>query len=224
MPSKHQNNKMKISVPSSLKDITLSKYLEYLKAIKEAEKHPDPNYLEIKKIEIFCNITHIEALNIEYSFISTISERIDEILKQEPDLVMKFKVGDITFGWIPKLDDMSYGEFLDLNSNISDWETMIISMGVCYRPITKEFNGKYLVEEYKGDTYHDALKQMPMDAVVGAMVFFWNLGLDCTTYILKHLEQKNTMTFQKQLSLVETGVGMQQSMNSLGATLQNMKR
>jgi hypothetical protein len=137
---------------------------------------------------------------------------------------MKFKVGDITFGWIPKLDDMSYGEFLDLNSNISDWETMIISMGVCYRPITKEFNGKYLVEEYKGDTYHDALKQMPMDAVVGAMVFFWNLGLDCTTYILKHLEQKNTMTFQKQLSLVETGVGMQQSMNSLGATLQNMKR
>jgi len=162
----------------------LAKYLEYLKAIKEAEKHPDPNYLEIKKIEIFCNLTHIEVLNIEYSFISSISERIDEIIKQEPDLVMKFKVGDITFGWIPKLDDMKYSEFLDLNSNISDWETIVISMGVCYRPITKEFNGKYLVEEYKGDTYHDALKQMPMDAVVGAMVFFWcSLGISATHFL-----------------------------------------
>jgi hypothetical protein len=215
---------MKVSVPTSLKDITLSKYLEYLKAIKEADKHPDPNYLEIKKIEIFCNLTHIEVLNIEYTFINSISERIDEILKEEPELVMKFKVGNITFGWLPKLDDMKYAEFLDLNTNISDWETIIHSMGVLYRPITKEFNGKYLVEEYKGDTYHDALKQMPMDAVVGAMVFFWKLGLDCTTYILKYLEQKNTMTFQKQLNLVETGVGMQQSMNSLGATLQSMKR
>lgn len=215
---------MKISVPSSLKDITLSKYLEYLKAIKEAEKHPDPNYLDIKKIEIFCNLTHIEVLNIEYSFISSISERIDEIIKEEPALVMKFKVGNITFGWLPKLDDMKYSEFLDLNTHISDWETMIISMGVLYRPITKEFNGKYLVEEYKGDTYHDALKEMPMDAVVGAMVFFWNLGLDCTTYILKYLEQKNTMSFQKQLNLVETGVGMQQSMNLLGVTLQSMKK
>lgn len=215
---------MKVSVPSSLKDITLSKYLEYLKAIKEAEKHPDPNYLEIRKIEIFCNLTHIEVLNIEYSFISSISERIDEIIKSEPELVKKFKIGDITFGWLPKLDDMKYSEFLDLNSNISDWETMIISMGVLYRPITKEFNGKYLVEEYKGDTYHDALKEMPMDAVVGAMVFFWNLGLDCTTYILKHLEQTTTMNFQKQLNLVENGIGMQQSMNSLGETLQSMKQ
>jgi hypothetical protein len=215
---------MKVSVPSSLRDITLSKYLEYLKAIKEAEKHPDPNFLEIRKIEIFCNLTHIEVLNIEYSFISTISERIDEIIKSEPELVTKFKVGDITFGWLPKLDDMKYAEFLDLNSNISDWETMIISMGVLYRPITKEFNGKYLVEDYKGDTYHDALKEMPMDAVVGAMVFFWNLGLDCTTYILKHLEQTTTMNFQKQLSLVENGIGMQQSMNSLGQTLQSMKQ
>jgi hypothetical protein len=215
---------MKLSVPTSLKDITLSKYLEYLKAIKEAEKHPDPNYLEIKKIEIFCNLTHIEVLNIEYSFISSISERIDEIIKQQPELVMKFKVGDITFGWLPKLDDMKYAEFLDLNTNISDWETIIHSMGVLYRPITKEFKGKYLVEEYKGDTYHDALKQMPMDAVVGAMVFFWNLGLDCTTYILRYLEQKSTMSFQKQLNLVETGVGMQQSMNSLAETLQSMKQ
>jgi hypothetical protein len=215
---------MKVSVPSSLDEITLAQYLRYLEAIKENEKQKQENYLEIKMLEIFCKLTHIEVLDIEYNFVSTIAERIGQILKEEPQLVQKFKVGDITFGWLPKLDDMSYGEFLDLNGNISEWDTMVVAMGVLYRPITKEKNGKYLVEEYKGDTYHDALYQMPMSAIVGAMVFFWNLGIDCTTYITKHLELEKNIPFQKQLNLVQTGVGMQQSMNLLAETLQSMKR
>jgi hypothetical protein len=215
---------MKVSVPSSLNDITLAQYLRYLEAIKENEKQKDENYLEIKMLEIFCNLTHIEVLDIEYNFVNTIAERIGQILKEEPQLVEKFTIGDITFGWLPKLDDMSYGEFLDLNGNISEWDTMVVAMGVLYRPITIEKNGKYLVEAYKGDTYHDALIQMPMSAIVGAMVFFWNLGIDCTTYITKHLELEKNIPFQSQLNLVQTGVGMQQSMNLLGEILQSMKR
>ena len=216
---------MKIIVPSSLADITLSQYLRYLKALESAETNPDPNYIQIVTLEIFCNLTRIEVLDIEYSFVATIYERIIEILKQEPQLVTEFKVGDLTFGWIPKLDDLKYGEFVDLNTNISDWESIVVSMGVLYRPITIKKGNKYLVEEYKGDTYHDALKQMPMNAVVGAMVFFWNLGIDCTNSTLRYLETQTTQTnFQKQLNLVDAGIGIQQSMNSLVETLQNMKR
>ena len=216
---------MKIIVPSSLADITLSQYLRYLKALESAETNPDPNYIQIVTLEIFCKLTRIEVLDIEYSFVATIYERITEILKQEPQLVTEFKVGDLTFGWIPKLDDLKYGEFVDLNTNISDWESIVVSMGVLYRPITIKKGNKYLVEEYKGDTYHDALKQMPMNAVVGAMVFFWNLGIDCTNSTLRYLETQTTQTnFQKQLCLVENGIGMQQSMNSVVQTLQNMKR
>ena len=97
-------------------------------------------------------------------------------------------------------------------------------MGVLYRPITKKFRGKYLVEDYKGDSYHDALKHMPMDAVVGAMVFFWNLGLDCLTYMTTYLEEeKMKMSLPNQQSLVEDGIGMQQSMNLLEATLRSFK-
>jgi hypothetical protein len=217
---------MKVIVPSSLSEIKLSQYLSYLEAVKESEKNDNKSFLDIKTLEIFCGLSLEEVLQIEYSFVSTISERIKEVLKQEPDLVEKFTIGDLKFGWIPKLDDLKYGEFIDLNSNISEWDTMIVAMGVLYRPIIKENkDGKYLVEDYKGDTYHDALMQMPMDAVVGAMVFFWNLGLDCTTYIMKHLEtEMGEMTFQKQLNLVEGGVGMQQSMSSLTETLQSMRR
>lgn len=216
---------MKVTVPSSLSEITLSQYLRYLDAVKESEKNDNKSYLDVKTLEIFCNLTLEQVLEIEYSFVSSISDRIKVVLKQEPDLVKKFVVGDLTFGWIPKLDDLKYGEFLDLNSNISEWDTMVVAMGVLYRPVIKiDKSRRYLIEDYKGDTYHDALKQMPMDAVVGAMVFFWNLGLDCTTFIMKHLEMEaGEMSFQKQLNLVEDGVGMQQSMNSLMETLQSMR-
>jgi len=215
---------MKVTVPTSLADITLSQYLRYLQAIKDAEKQTQESFLEIKMLEIFCNLTHVEVLDIQYTFVSSIVEKLSSIIKEEPSLVKKFKVGDIQFGWLPKLDDMPYGELLDLITNISDWETIITSMGVLYRPITVELNDKYLVEKYKGDTYHDALMQMPMSAVVGSMVFFWNLGLDCTNYIMKSLEGVEKMTFQNQVNLVESGIGMQQSMNLLEETLQSMKR
>jgi len=154
-----------------------------------------------------------------------ISNKIKEVLIQEPDRVEFFNVGNIKFGWHPKLDSMSWGEFLDLNNNISDWETIIVSMGVLYRPVTKYYKGKYLIEEYKGDTYNDALMQMPMDAVMGAMVFFWSLGMDCAKYIAKYLEEEAMkMNFQSQLNLVENGVGIQQSMSLLGEMLQKSMR
>jgi len=216
---------MKVTVPSSLADIQLHQYLDYLKAIKESETKEDANlFMVIKSMEIFCGVSESEMMSMNYEIVITIVERIKEILLQEPRRVEFFTIGSIKFGWLPKLDDMSYGEFIDLNGNISDWETIIVSMGVLYRPVTKEFKGKYLVEDYKGDTYHDALKHMPMDAVVGAMVFFWNLGLDCLTYMTTYLEEETSkMSFRNQLDLVDNGVGMQHSMNLLEETLRSFR-
>jgi hypothetical protein len=216
---------MKVTIPSSLKDITLSQYLRWLDETEKSELQNDPNlYLNIKAMEIFCNVPKDKTMGMEYSIVTTIVDRINEILNQEPKRVEFFNVGDITFGWLPKLDDMSYGEFLDLNNNISDWNNIVIAMGVLYRPVTKKYKDKYLIEEYKGDTYHDALIHMPMSAVVGSMVFFWNLGLDCLNYMMSSLDKDKQMTFQNQLTLVDAGVGTQQSMNLLAETLQNMKR
>ena len=217
---------MKVKVPETLADIKLSQYLDYLKEIQLSEKQSNPEmYLQLKAMYIFCGLTEAEVMNIEYEIVVTIIERIKDILSQEPSRVEFFKIGTINFGWIPKLDDMTYSEFIDLNSNISNWETIIISMGVLYRPVIKKHKGKYLIEEYKGDTYHDALMSMPMDAVIGSMVFFWNLGLDCLKYMTKSLETEgNQMSFQNQLSLVDAGVGTQHSMNYLTEILQSMKR
>lgn len=214
---------MKITIPDSLADITLNQYQRYQKEIENSKSRPDQSeYLNIKKIEIFCNLTHDEVYNIQLGEIYDISDRIELILEEQPNLIQKFEINKIKFGWIPELDKLSYGEFLDLNGNISDWETMHIAMGVLYRPIKNEIaNGLYNVEKYKGDKYHKILKEMPMDVVIGSMVFFWNLGLDCVNYITKSLEVEQK--FQKQLNLVDNGIGIRHSMNSLEGILQSLK-
>lgn len=213
---------MKVIVPSSLEDITLIQYQEYNQEIEARKDLPDADeYLRIKKIEIFCKLTREQVMMIEYSSIDDISNILDEILQRQPSLTEKFTTDGIKFGWLPELDKMTYGELLDLNNNISDWSSMHVAMGVLYRPIKNEANSLYNIEKYEGDKYHKQLRNMPLSAVIGSMVFFWNLGMDCTTYILKSLETETD--FQKQLNSTEYGIGIRQSMNSLVETLQSMK-
>ena len=218
---------MKITYPTSLDDITLSQYTRYLDIVNDLDKNKiNTEYLNQKMLEVFCGITFQQAMNIEYADVLKICDDIKLVLEQKPDIKdnLFFKVGNLEFGFETNIDKLKYGAFLDLNVNISSWENMHIAMGVLFRPVLKKKKGLYVIEDYKGDTYHDAIKQMPMSAVVGAMVFFWNLGIDCTTYIAKYLEMEaEKMNLVQQLNLVESGVGIQQLTNSLEAILQNMK-
>lgn len=213
---------MRLTVPSSLNDITLIQYQEYHEEIEKRKKLPDADeYLKIKKIEIFCKIPREQIMQLEYNSVEDISKILDDILEEQPNRVERFQLNGIKFGWMPDLDKMAYSELLDLNNNISDWSAMHIAMGVLYRPIKNESNGLYNIEKYEGDKYHKQIRNMPLSAVLGAMVFFWNLGLDCVKYILNSLEMEKE--FQSQLTLTETGIGIRQSMNSLEGILQNMK-
>ena len=215
---------MKIIIPTSLKDITLSQYQKYQIEIDASVNRPDQmEYLNIKKIQIFCGLTQAEVYNIQLGEVYDIAERIELILQEQPKLVESFELNGIKFGWVTELDKLSYGEFLDLNGNISDWETMQAAMGVLYRPIIKEQSGGlYLVEKYKGDKYHKDLLNMPMDAVIGSMVFFWNLGMDLASCIIKSLETDQEL--MTQVNFQDNGIGIAQSMSSLVQTLQSMKR
>jgi len=213
---------MKLVIPSSLNDITLIQYQEYNQEIESRKKLPDAEeYLKIKKIEIFCKLSREQIMNLEYDSVENISQILDSILEKQPALVERFEVNGIKFGWMPDLDKMTYAELLDLNGNISDWSAMHIAMGVLYRPIKNESNGLYNIEKYEGDKYHQYIRKMPLSAVIGAMVFFWNLGLDCVKYILNSSEMEKE--FQSHPNLNLTGIGTVQLTNWLEETLPNMR-
>jgi hypothetical protein len=207
--------KVKISIPENLNDITLGQYQKYFTYIDKL----DGDELAIKKIEILCNLTREQILLFQYSEVQRLSSLLDQILDTKPSLIQKFTVADVKFGWLPKLDDMSYGELLDLNGNISDWDNMHIAMCVLYRPIKKEAAGLYNIEKYEGAKYHEHIKEMPLSAVIGALVFFWNLGMD----LLKFTVQSLTETEENRTHLAKNGIGTERLMRSLEEISQSLK-
>jgi hypothetical protein len=218
---------MKLIVPSSLEEISLSKYQRYLKEFEYSKSLKNQEtYLGLKMIEIFCEVTEDKAKQIDSDSANKVIKILVDLLSVEQPLVESFKLGGINFGWIPKLDNLSFGEFLDLNNNIDNWEDIVIAMGVLYRPVTgRAADGKYLIEKYEGDKYHEILKEMPLNVVLGATVFFWNLGVDLVTSTLCSLEEEmSKMSTRQRASFQESGDGLLLSLNSLKMTLQKLKR
>lgn len=207
---------MKLLVPSSLDEISLSKYQRYLKEFENSKTQPNQEtYLALKIIEIFCELSEEKAKQIRHDDANKVVNIILDLLNEQPRLVQSFQLEGITFGWLPKLDDMPFGEFLDLNNNIDNFENIVISMGVLYRPIIEHTkDGKYRVEKYEGDKYHEILKEMPMSAVLGATVFFSTLGMDLVNSTHKYLgQQLNKMNSVVRHNLQKNGDGLVHLLN-----------
>ena len=145
----------------------------------------------------------------------------DKMLNQKPKLVTRFTIGDTEFGFIPKLDDMTFGEYIDLDTNLSDWQKMYRAMAVLYRPIEAELGKQYKIKKYEPGKYEEAMKHAPMDAVFSSVLFFYHLGIELSNHILNYLDRPNNSLAQQQTSR-ENGVGIRQSIHSLKEMLQDL--
>lgn len=183
--------KLTLTVPNQLSEITLMDYNKYLKVI-DANEGDDYSevFMHQKILEIFCKVPLIEAVEYKLSDVRKIVNIITTTLNKQPELVRTFKIGDTEFGFIPKLDDMTFGEYVDLDSNLGDWDNMYKVMAVLYRPIKHKSGDKYLIDDYKGDLYYDAMIHTPMDAVISSMVFFYNLGKELSVAMTNYLEEE----------------------------------
>ena len=213
--------KLSIKIPTSLNEITLRQYKRFLK-IQESEKNT--RFLNAKMIEIFCNIKLDEVMLLKVSDAEEISNILTELFEGKPSLVTKFKIGRVEYGFQPQLDDMSLGEYIDLDTFVGDWDNMEKAMNVLYRPIIVKLKDKYSIEEYKVGTEQNLL-DMPMDAVLSSIFFFWNLGLDLSTTMMSYLgeEQETTEALTQYLNSQKSGDGINQFTDLLKETLQDMK-
>ena len=213
--------KVKILVPETLAEITLEQYQKFLKISKDNE---DSLFLQQKMIEIFCNISLKEVLNIKHSSIIKIISHLNKLFEQKPKFKTTFKRGDLKFGFIPQLDDITFGEYVDLDSTLTDWETMDKAMGVLYRPITLEQSHKYIIEKYKTyDKYE--MKQMPLDVVLGSLVFFWNLSKELMNHIPSFFKaEMNNLTSQQKQTFQKDGIGTAQFIDLVTQTLPKLMK
>lgn len=179
---------MEILIPTTLKEIPLSAFVKWEQSDKS----------EIDLIQIFCNIP--DAKQIPISEYKEIVLLLSDVLNTTAEFHKTFKYKNIEFGFIPKLDSITGGEFIDLENYMKEPETWHKAMSILYRPITtrkknwfdKKDDDLYDIEPYTES--HDFFIDAPAEYYLGAMVFFYNLGNDLlnamTDYSQKILKRR----------------------------------
>ena len=212
--------KIEINVPTSLSEVTLGQYQKFLKI---AEDNPEGNFLNAKMIEIFCGIPLSDSYKLKMSSVTAIIDILNELLSQTPKRVEQFTMNGVQYGFIPDLDEMSLGEYVDLDGSASDWNNMHIAMNVLYRKIKIKKSGKYNIVDYNVEN-PEKMKDMPLDAAIGSLFFFYNLGMELSKHtILSSSNQVEMEAYQEQLISQTNGDGISQFMVSLTEILQNLK-
>ena len=207
-----------LTIPTSLSEITLGQYKKYLE-IQTSEI--DERSLQAKMIEIFCNAPLEYVMQLKYSDTQEISSVLEEMFKEKPDLVQRFKLGNKEYGFHPNLEDLSLGEYIDLDTYIGDWENMERAMNVLYRPIIAKLREKYEIEKYSTELKEEALN-IPMDAVLSSIFFLWNLGMELSQSMMKYLEGEQNLDLMQFLTSELNGDGIPAYMRSLKETLEDL--
>lgn len=212
---------LKLKIPTCLSEITLKQYKAFLK-VQETEKN-DKIY-NAKVINIFCNLKMEDVMLLKLNDVTEITNIIYELFEQKPGLVSKFKLNGVEYGLIPQLDDISFGEYIDLDTYIGDWDNIDRAMNVLYRPILVKLKEKYSIDKYVVDN-HKLLDNMPMDAVLSSIFFLLNLGMELSTVMMNSLDldkeaNKDLIEF---LNLEKNGGGISQYTDSLKAILDDLK-
>jgi hypothetical protein len=208
---------VKLIIPTSLNEITLGQYQEFAKLdiTKELE-------VQSKMIEIFCKVPVEVVRSMKAKDITDICTIINNMFDVEHQMLNRFKLNGKDYGFIPDLENMSFGEYVDLDTYIGDNDNLHRAMNVLYRPIDLLQGQRYTLKEYDPDTNEDA-KNYPLDACFGAMVFFYDLGKDLSTVILNSSSKQNEENLAQYLDSLPNGDGTIQSMQSLTEILQDLK-
>tara|TARA_R110002012_G_C11492140_1_gene596298 strand:- start:184 stop:834 length:651 start_codon:yes stop_codon:yes gene_type:complete len=203
---------LKLTIPNNLNEITLRQYKEYLKV---GEENDDLNFIQGKMIEIFCGVSYKMASLMKYSDVEEITGTISKMFLEKPALVTRFKMKGKNYGFIPNLDDMTLGEYIDLDTYTGEYENIEVAMNVLYRPIVAKLGDKYTIEKYNPKT-KDTMLDMPMDAVVSSLFFFLNLGLELSEITL------NSLANPKEIQSEQLR-GFQQNMDGINLFLPYLK-
>ena len=209
---------MKIVIPNSLNEITLGQYQEFYK-LNDVE---DVKVVERRMIEIFCQVPMKYVNQMKAIDVKEIIQILTSMLENKPSLVNLFKMNGVEYGFIPDLDDMTFGEYVDLDTFIGDTNNLHRAMNVLYRPIKIKRSGRYQIEDYDSDKYERMLN-MPMDAVISSILFFYHLGIDLSQIMMDSSKLKNEKNMMQYLISEENGGGINHSFTSLKTMLDDLR-
>ena len=221
---------LEIVIPESWNEVSLERYLKFFNTIKPYLGTEEYERVVLERFAYyFCGV---DATVIRQLPISTFHEISTDVLKliessKKHELVKHFELGNTKYGFIPNLDDMSYGEYVDLSEYSKDtWQNIAEIMSILYRPIVDNKNDKYSIQPYSSidqDVIEMFKQKLTMDIVFGALSFFLRLQMDLMIGILTFSKKQTSKiidqpTSTEALTLEKNGVSTQQ-LQSLQETI-----
>lgn len=190
--------KIGLVLPEDISEITLRQFLKYEDLLN---RDLDEYNFNKRKIEIFAKIPFQQIDNVKGVDAERILKQIDVALSTEAEFKPTFKMGDIEFGFIPNLDKMTLGEYADLSKHGVDKSSLHNLMAVLFRPVVNRQKDKYEIMSYNGsEEYAEMMKEMPLNVVNGALVFFYNLANELQEATQRFLSEE----LQRELMLKTT--------------------
>ena len=183
---------MKIKVPTSQKEIPLHLLQEWNECI---ERNKD--MAQQHALRIFAGLSFDQQDKAAVYDKEVVYNDILTMLNEKHELQMRFTHNGVEYGFIPSLDDMSAGEFIDADnyiSNPADWHKFL---AVLYRPIIKKAGDTYDIESYRGTKNVEMFKELPASLLTGVSVFFCRLGIDLSIDFPPSLKRMMMMTIMK---------------------------
>ena len=215
---------MKIQVPTHINDITLEQYQKF--ALINTEEQ-DKEFFMFKTIEIFCGIDIALVSKMRLKDAESISNEVLEVLQQNVPFTNKFELDGVKYGFIPDLQAISLGEFIDLEEGLSKDKDFHKAASVMFRPIVKEFGELYTIDGYEASTeMHHIMKQAPVGIISAAIVFFYNIAKELlkASQDFSSQEKAEAMTILEKLNLQRNTGGLTLSTLYAEAMLQSINK
>lgn len=214
---------MRLIIPTEQSEITIEQFIKYNRLIRL--ENISEFALMIGIVAIFCDITTDNAMEIPFNEVKEIANQCIEVLNKE---VEQKRVNELTFdnfGFIPNLDNINAGEYIDLDKYAGDFENDHRFMAVAFRPITKKVFNDYSIEKYEGsDKYAGKMLKAPLSMLLSSKVFFYNLSKELLKATRDYLQQPTAEIEQLEKVLEQSGVGINQFIVLLEETILTLQK
>jgi len=185
--------KVRVNIAANAKAVTIGQYIDYCNAVDASER---------VRVITGKNMDSIKLL--QANVIDEIIMKFEAAIQLCTDgFERKVRVGAIELGFIPDLTQMTFGEYVDLDSTCTNLykdgklnaDAALKMMAILYRPVMAKWAGRYDIEKYdslKVPSYIDDVKKLTLDHVLNVLVFFSSLEQELYGSSLDYLAKEIT--------------------------------
>lgn len=170
-----------------LNNITIAEYMQ-LELIISTFKD-DENTLYKKVIELIHGDNTVSKKIGDKTI-----QKVIEMINEKPDFIQRFIHNGVEYGFIPNLDEITTGEFIDLDDYMKEGKQLHRIASILYRPVIKSAGKTYQIEPYEGtQKYSTIMNDVNYKVILGALVFFCNLRnslLNASDIFIKKQQKK----------------------------------